>query len=76
MSKIIRKTLTLNFSSTDGPTQLQFQPNGESWVVVPDASQPLSRSKTQGFQVEDETLENLTQEQLKDIKDKNNEKLK
>ena len=80
MSKIVRKPLTLEFGgSTEQHTKLQFAPNGvDSWLVAPESNtgRSLGRSKTQGFKVEDEALENLTPEQLKDIKDKNNEKLK
>ena len=53
-------------------------PNSSSWLVVPDENNvtSLSRSKTQGYAAEDESLDNLTPDQLLDIKQKNNEKLR
>ena len=53
-------------------------PNSSSWLVVPDENNvtSLSRSKTQGYVAEDESLDNLTPDQLLDIKQKNNEKLR
>ena len=77
MSKIIRKPLTLEFGSVEQRSHLSFMPNGSNWQVVPDENNvtSLSRSKMQG-NTEDESLDNLTPEQLLDIKQKNNEKLR
>ena len=77
MSKIIRKPLTLELGSSEQRTHLSFMPNGSNWLVVPDENNvtSLSRSKMQGY-TEDESLDNLTPEQLFDIKQKNNDKLR